>query len=252
MSGCLYRLTFPNNKAYIGISRHSLAWRLRRHRYSLAGGSDTLLYRAWRKYGAAAIKAEVLVVASDIKYLHGLEVGAIAAYRTRNPLGYNMTAGGDGTVDPSHEIITRRRQLGADPAWQAMHRDIQMKLAETLWTAEHRAERGAAIRSLWDGEYGEKLRLLHAGRRVPKPRKVLLDHAELSRRKVIALSGTETRKRMSDSAKRASGSRRDQIAKIQTDVMADVEARLRIARALSPLANPHGSSPGSAGEAVEV
>lgn len=163
--------------------------------------------------------------------LREMEGRAITAFGTRSPGGYNMTAGGEGTVDPCHEMVERRRQIAADPAWRAR---MSHKQKSEVWTTGRRAERSADMRAMWAGDYGTMMRDGHKTRR--RPKRAPLPKDEIDRRRAEALSKPATRAKMSASAKRASGARRHEIAAKQTEVMADQQARLRIARSLSPLA----------------
>lgn len=97
--GCLYQISFPNGKSYIGISSTTAEKRFAAHR---AKRSKSVVSHALRKYGASSVKLRTLVVANDWKYLCDLERRAIAAYGTKIPAGYNVTEGGDGALGYSH------------------------------------------------------------------------------------------------------------------------------------------------------
>lgn len=92
----LYRFTSPSGKVYFGIAK-SPKKRWLEHSQAARSGSDCVLHKAIRKYGLGSFKKEVLVK-SDYDYVKSLEIKAIAAFGTLLPGGYNMTAGGDGTV----------------------------------------------------------------------------------------------------------------------------------------------------------
>ena len=107
--GELYKLNFPNGKAYIGIAANGAMGRFCDHRYS-ATKSDQLLYRAWRKHGEPILK--VLAVVEDA-ILHETEIKAIASYGTMAPGGYNMTLGGEGTLGWIPSLETRAKLRAA-------------------------------------------------------------------------------------------------------------------------------------------
>lgn len=97
MNGCLYMLTFPGGKSYIGMTSYCLEKRLAQHRYCARSGSKKYpLYEAMRKHGDFVAKK--LVIAKDHQYLYELEQKAISAFGTRSPGGYNLTDGGMGAV----------------------------------------------------------------------------------------------------------------------------------------------------------
>ncbi len=100
--GCMYRITFPSGKAYIGITSETAEERFREHAYNATRAVDRGLYRAIRKYGKDSARLETLVIASDWKYLCELERRSIAAFKTKGPHGYNMTDGGEGALGYRH------------------------------------------------------------------------------------------------------------------------------------------------------
>lgn len=96
IEGCLYALTFPNGKKYIGITSGTLRRRVNLHRSHANTGRPGAVYNAIRKYGPRGFEAKPLVVASNWDYLCELEQKAIAAFGSMAPGGFNLTAGGEG------------------------------------------------------------------------------------------------------------------------------------------------------------
>ncbi len=96
--GCLYQLTFPNGKSYIGISRKTADQRFAAHCTDARARqyANLPLYRALRKYGDACITVKTLALCDDWKHLQQMERTAIVKLGTRTPAGYNATDGGDG------------------------------------------------------------------------------------------------------------------------------------------------------------
>lgn len=108
--GALYKITFPNGKAYIGITADTAEGRFAEHAYNSATNrADRPLNRAFRKYGRDAARLQTLVVADDWKYLCALERRAIAAYGTKGRGGYNATEGGEGSLGYRHTPDALRR-----------------------------------------------------------------------------------------------------------------------------------------------
>lgn len=96
--GELYRLTFPNGKAYIGITSKTARKRFAVHvSDSRRCGEAYPLREAIRKYGPESVSVMTLVKA-DWDYLKDLERRAIVAFGTKVPHGYNVTEGGDGVL----------------------------------------------------------------------------------------------------------------------------------------------------------
>lgn len=97
--GCLYQLTSPGGKSYIGISSKSTEDRWAKHTEHAFGKRNAgALYAALRKYGVESFKVKTLVIADDWDYLCEIEKRAIVAFGTKSPNGYNITDGGEGTV----------------------------------------------------------------------------------------------------------------------------------------------------------
>ncbi len=93
----VYRMTFPNNKVYIGITIGKLDARMRGHRYSARHGHKYPVSCAIRKYGWLNIKIDVIDNADSRKELYIKERHYISEYNSNNRnFGYNCTEGGDG------------------------------------------------------------------------------------------------------------------------------------------------------------
>lgn len=95
----VYCHTSPSGKRYVGLSKHGLAERWRQHVESAAYGSDYLIHRAIRKYGAGSFRASLLSVCDTAEGASSAERYWIKALGTAAPSGYNATLGGEGTTD---------------------------------------------------------------------------------------------------------------------------------------------------------
>lgn len=105
--GCVYRLTFPNGKAYIGITKRTAEKRFAAHvQYSVGKKRKFAVHSAILRFGADSVVVETLAFAPWSE-LAALEIKAIAEHGTRAPNGYNLTRGGDGVVD--FDDITRAK-----------------------------------------------------------------------------------------------------------------------------------------------
>lgn len=122
--GALYRLEFHNGKSYIGITAGTAEGRFKEHVYNAVSNRvDRAVNRALRKYGAESVKCRTLVIASDWPYLQMLEQKAIESYGTFGQGGYNMTAGGEGSLGHVHDECTlqKMRDAWARSARRARH-----------------------------------------------------------------------------------------------------------------------------------
>lgn len=110
--GSIYKITNTvNGKAYIGQTiRDAEKTRISEHLNGKSGGSR-LVRRAVEKYGKDAFTYEILHDGIIPEFLDDLEIEAIQKFNTIVPHGYNLTAGGGGTLGFSHSEESRK-QIG--------------------------------------------------------------------------------------------------------------------------------------------
>lgn len=106
MKYILYKVTFPNNKIYVGITTKSLKERKRKHYVSVQLGSNFKFHNALRKYKGKEKWKVISTKAKSWQELCKLEIRYIKKYKSVLN-GYNSTAGGEGNFNPSE--ITRER-----------------------------------------------------------------------------------------------------------------------------------------------
>lgn len=107
--GCLYQLTFPNGKKYIGITKRDAAFRFKAHvRHAKSGLRLCAVHNAMNKYGFDRVKIRTLLVGDD-EYVKYMEPRAIAAFSTKSPSGYNLTDGGEGAFGVVRSAETRKK-----------------------------------------------------------------------------------------------------------------------------------------------
>jgi group I intron endonuclease len=97
--GVLYKMTFPNGKIYIGITKKSFRDRIRQHEACANAGIKTPIYNAWRKYDDPDCKILAII---ENHMLAETERKAIEIFSSMVPNGYNCTSGGDGTTGYRH------------------------------------------------------------------------------------------------------------------------------------------------------
>ena len=98
--GFIYKIQFPNEKHYIGLTTTSLKQRTKEHKQSAKNGDKKCLYRAIRKYEIVDTFELIEIDKADtIEELREKEIRYIAEYNSyyMNGNGYNMTYGGEGT-----------------------------------------------------------------------------------------------------------------------------------------------------------
>lgn len=118
--GILYQLTFANGKRYIGITTRTLQARLKGHACYANNGSNTLVHRTWRKYGAPSAMVLAVVENED---LPGLEIKAIQVFNTLAPNGCNLSYGGDISPMVNPDVAKRSSESGRAARIGGKHTD---------------------------------------------------------------------------------------------------------------------------------
>ena len=98
-TGLIYKITNTNNgNVYIGQTINSLSVRWQAHLNKAKHGHGNALGRAIRKHGKEAFTAEVVVNNVPSYFLSAFEKYWINHYNSFKGIGYNCTAGGEGTI----------------------------------------------------------------------------------------------------------------------------------------------------------
>lgn len=125
-----YLITSPTGKGYVGITVCTLNHRWWVHRKDARDGKNNLLSRAIRKHGSEAFTIEHIATATCWDDACALERALILQHGTRGARGYNLTAGGDGTVG------------------RAISQTNKLALAAALRTPAHRAYTSARFKGV--------------------------------------------------------------------------------------------------------
>lgn len=149
----IYKITFPNNKKYIGQTTGSLSTRISHHRtdakrkrditeFSLAGSK---IGNAIRKYGLQDEWFEVIEKCKNIEDLNEREVFWIEYYKTQIE-GYNIKPGGNNaghSEETKIKIGLATKERWADPEIAERMREGLRKGTETMKKrmGEHRVPR---------------------------------------------------------------------------------------------------------------
>ena len=98
-------------KQYVGVTVRGLRRRWADHLRAARNGTRTALYAAMRKYGSETFTVEHVASALSREALPQLERLLISQFGTVAPLGYNLTAGGDGVAGLPRWIVERTANL---------------------------------------------------------------------------------------------------------------------------------------------
>lgn len=122
-------------KRYVGITKKAYTERYTEHLYSARKGEIKVLYAAIRKYGEHNFVCMEICTASSWKNACFIEQLLIKEFNCITPNGYNMTAGGEGTVGWSASVEVRE-------VWSKQR-------AGRVWTDEQNSARSARVKDQW-------------------------------------------------------------------------------------------------------
>jgi len=94
----VYKATSPSGKSYIGITTGILSRRISAHKSRAKNAKKLPFYAAINKYGIDSFVWEIIFTTENHKELVEKEISLIKEYNTAIPNGYNVTAGGEGTL----------------------------------------------------------------------------------------------------------------------------------------------------------
>jgi len=119
--GCVYKLTSPTGRSYIGKTSGTAKNRFVQHVFTAEIRREkTQLSRAIRKFGSESFKVRTLRRSKSVTKLDQWEKRYISKYETFTN-GYNMTQGGEGLgetfdgdirTERKHKRSNRRKLLG--------------------------------------------------------------------------------------------------------------------------------------------
>ena len=109
--GIIYKITNQlNSMVYIGQTTRTLKKRMQEHLYNSVNPQyKSYIDRAIGKYGIDAFDVSVIEECETAEELKEREIFWIAFYNCQSPNGYNITAGGDGTVGRIVSEETRQK-----------------------------------------------------------------------------------------------------------------------------------------------
>jgi len=162
--GIVYKLTSPSGKAYIGISKHSLDFRMKLHLRS--NSYCKAIKAALNKYGEAVFKKELLHDNVPLADLGRLEIMEIERHGTFAPGGYNLTRGGE--INPMDHAGARAKVSKSKTQFWAgktkeekgkilsATQDVEVRKRATETNRKRTLERAQARADAMDEEEGER------------------------------------------------------------------------------------------------
>ena len=125
----VYKITcLENGKMYFGITKMSIAARMKKHRYFASSGSNFLISRAIKKYGWDSFSVEVVEQDLSMEEACQLEIRLISENRTCYENGYNMAKGGQTGISLRPETKVRK-SIAGKIAWLSSEK-MQMSVKD--------------------------------------------------------------------------------------------------------------------------
>lgn len=140
--GCIYKLTSPSGRYYIGQSRVSAMTRFKAHVSAAKNGHSGCrnLARAILKYGAENFVVETLYDNVPISQLDELEIEAIRKFNATK-FGYNIQEGGQATAMTTESRIRQQECWSTKRLDQALEMNLRDAIAFLKYSAKKRRER---------------------------------------------------------------------------------------------------------------
>lgn len=159
--GIIYKITSPSSKIYVGKT-YDLRKRINAHKLKVRKGSSIILHNSIRKYGWDAHVLEVIEEVEDA-LLDEREIFWIAKLNTycyENPMGLNMTKGGEGQRSTWIHDEKRRKEQSrkfkkeGNPFYGKTHSE-EWKQKKSKEVSEYNKNNGVKIPD-WGVEKGRK------------------------------------------------------------------------------------------------
>jgi group I intron endonuclease len=149
--GFIYKITSPSGRIYVGKTK-DLRKRINCHKCASKKGLNILLHNSIRKYGWDAHGFEIIEEIAD-ELLNEREIALIKEYNTyflNNPLGMNMTIGGDGNKGSwMHNTKLRKwfsdKFSGEGNPFYGKHHSEEFKKQKSKEVSEYNKKNGVKI-----------------------------------------------------------------------------------------------------------
>jgi group I intron endonuclease len=148
--GVIYKITNPSNKVYVGKT-YDLRKRINSHKCSAKKDKNIILYNSIKKYGWENHKLEVIEDLAD-ELLNEREmywIKELNTYRHENPMGMNMTKGGDGQRSTWMHDVERRKRASIyfteNPTFKGKKHTDESKKIISEKASKRQKERGIKI-----------------------------------------------------------------------------------------------------------
>lgn len=156
--GVIYKITNPSNKVYVGKT-YDLRKRINSHKCSAKKGRNLILHNSIRKYGWDSHQLEIIETVDDtlLDEREIFWVNELKTYCQDNPMGMNMTKGGDGQRNSWMHDIERREKASKyfteNPTFKGKTHSEENKKIISEKASKRNKEKGITIPK-WGAEKG--------------------------------------------------------------------------------------------------
>ena len=159
----VYKITFPNNKVYIGITTKTLEQRMKAHKQKAnKKGIKSKVQCAIKSYGLDNCIIEVLETHTCMEDLYKAEIANIKKFDSFNN-GYNSTLGGEGTpgkpLSEKNKLEHKKRREGMTEAEKEAYSKSLSEGVKKVWeNPEYRKRMSKITQDRWNDPEFRKLR----------------------------------------------------------------------------------------------
>ena len=162
---CVYSLSFPNGKQYIGIAKNfDKRWAV--HKHKALTNKGWLVHSAMRKYGLETVVKKILLIGT-LDFAREMERRLIAGWNTISPHGYNLTEGGELAPSLMPEVREKIRAAAIRRYADPKVRKAQSTRTKGQHVTQEQidANRDSRIAAWKDPEYRNKTVASHSGKK---------------------------------------------------------------------------------------
>lgn len=141
---CAYIIeNLVNGKLYVGYTKGDFMSRWKRHQLAAAHGYQTYFVYALRKYGVVCFKPTAVFECDSAEEAKCTEMFLISLLGTRDAsIGYNLTAGGEGLINPTPEVRQKisRAGMGRVPSLETRQKISEARMGNCHWLGRKHSE----------------------------------------------------------------------------------------------------------------
>lgn len=172
---CVYLITFPNGKAYVGIT-NNVKRRIAQHKKCSKKDTKIKFYLALKKYGMENCKIEVIEKNLTKQQACQKEIDLIKEKDLINN-GYNTTNGGNVSPILNPDVLEKMKQTKNSKEFKEK---ISKKMKFVFNNQEHRDKISASFKKLWSEKREKMMEAVLRGAETRKKNGINIDNVNAS------------------------------------------------------------------------